>query len=66
MAVLVRSCVLSGVDASLVEIEVDLSGGLPKTVLVGLAGNAVREGLERVEIALNSWCRAPMPKRQRS
>jgi magnesium chelatase family protein len=54
MAAFVRSCVLSGVDASLVEIEVDLSGGLPKTVLVGLAGNAVREGLERVEIALKT------------
>src|SRR4051794_12996959 len=43
---------LVGIDAVPVEAEVDVSPGLPKTVLVGLPEAAVRESVHRVERAL--------------
>jgi magnesium chelatase family protein len=43
---------LLGIDAVPVEAEVDVSGGLPKTVLVGLPELAVRESIHRIERAL--------------
>src|SRR5229473_5670951 len=43
---------LTGIDAVPVEVEVDASAGLPKTVLVGLPEMAVRESVHRVERAL--------------
>jgi magnesium chelatase family protein len=43
---------LVGIDAVPVEAEVDVSTGLPKTVLVGLPEMAVRESVHRVERAL--------------
>jgi magnesium chelatase family protein len=44
-----------GVDAYLVDVEVDVArGGLPKFVLVGLPDAAVRESAERVAVALRS------------
>lgn len=43
---------LTGVDARLVDIEVHLGGGLPTFSAVGLPGAAVREGLDRIRVAL--------------
>src|SRR6202162_5764072 len=43
---------LVGIDAAPVEAEVDVSAGLPKTVLVGLPEPAVRESIHRIERAL--------------
>src|SRR6202790_3632744 len=43
---------LVGIDAAPVEAEVDVSAGLPKTVLVGLPELAVRESIHRIERAL--------------
>ncbi len=43
---------LVGIDAVPVEAEVDVSAGLPKTVLVGLPETAVRESVHRIERAL--------------
>jgi len=44
-----------GVDAYLVDVEVDVArGGIPKFVLVGLPDAAVRESAERVAVALRS------------
>ncbi len=43
---------LVGIDAVHVEVEVDVSAGLPKTVLVGLPEMAVRESVHRIERAL--------------
>lgn len=43
---------LQGIEAVPVEVEVDASAGLPKTVLVGLPEMAVRESLHRIERAL--------------
>jgi magnesium chelatase family protein len=43
---------LVGIDALPVEVEVDASAGLPKTVLVGLPEMAVKESVHRIERAL--------------
>src|SRR6266446_431866 len=47
-----RTYALVGIDAVPVEVEVDASAGLPKTVLVGLPEMAVRESVHRIERAL--------------
>src|SRR5262249_56780668 len=43
---------LVGIDAVPVEVEVDASPGLPKTVLVGLPEMAVKESTHRIERSL--------------
>lgn len=45
---------LVGVQASLVEVEVALGPGLPGTVIVGLADQAVKESKERCRAAVSS------------
>jgi magnesium chelatase family protein len=44
--------VLLGIEARLVEVEVDVGGGLPAISAVGLPDSAVREGIDRVRAAL--------------
>ena len=58
------SYTLIGIDATPVEVEVDVSSAsMPKTVLVGLAEAAVRESTHRVERALvNSGYRRPIDR----
>src|SRR5437016_11854732 len=43
---------LVGIEGVPVEVEVDASAGLPKTVLVGLPEMAVKESVHRIERAL--------------
>ena len=43
-----------GIDAFLVEVETDISPGLPSYILVGLPDNAVRESRERVSSAISN------------
>ncbi len=43
-----------GIDAFLVEVETDISPGLPSYTLVGLPDNAVRESRERVSSAISN------------
>jgi magnesium chelatase family protein len=47
-----RSAAVLGIDAYPVEVEVDLSNGLPSFATVGLPQGAVKEGRERVTAAL--------------
>jgi magnesium chelatase family protein len=58
------SYTLVGIDATPVEVEVDVSfSSQPKTVLVGLAETAVRESTYRVERAIvNSGYRRPIDR----
>ncbi|MEK7678679.1 MAG: magnesium chelatase domain-containing protein, partial [Deltaproteobacteria bacterium] len=44
----VLSSATFGIDAYIVEVEVDLSGGLPFFSTVGLPDNAVKESKDRV------------------
>ncbi len=46
------SFALVGIEAVSVEVEVDVTAGLPKTILVGLPELAVRESVHRIERAL--------------
>ncbi len=48
------TCSLLGVDAILVEIEVDLAHGLPCFNMVGLPDNIVRESKDRVKTAIHN------------
>ncbi len=50
----VLSATLSGVDALMVQVEVDLAQGLPSFATVGLAEGAVREAKDRVRAAIKN------------
>ncbi len=43
-----------GIDAYLIEIEVDVANGLPQVIIVGLPDQAVKESKERVRSALKN------------
>ncbi len=45
---------LSGIDAVFVEVEADVSNGLPATIIVGLPDTAVQESRERVRSAIRN------------
>ena len=59
----VLSAAVLGVDAYLVEVEVDISSGLPHFTTVGLPEGAVRESKERVRSAIKN-CRYEFPQRR--
>ncbi len=48
------SIAITGVEAEIVEVELDLSGGLVGIRIVGLPDNAVRESADRVKSALKN------------
>lgn len=48
----IRSAAVLGVDAYLMDVEVDLANGMPSFATVGLPHGAVKEGRERVTAAL--------------
>ncbi len=50
----VRSAALVGLDAHLIDVEVDISGGLPQFTVVGLPDATVRESRDRVRAALKN------------
>jgi len=59
----VNTLVLTGIEASIVQVEVDLHSGLPGFEIVGLASAAVKEARERVRSALrNSGYKFPNTK----
>ncbi|PTX61284.1 magnesium chelatase family protein [Melghirimyces profundicolus] len=52
-----------GIDGYIVEVEVDISNGLPTFDLVGLPDSAVRESRDRVRAAVkNSGCQFPLQR----
>lgn len=63
MLVKVSSAALLGIEAYLVEVEVDISTGLPGFITVGLPDAAVRESKERVRAALKN-CGYEFPSRK--
>src|SRR6187200_1320747 len=50
----VRSVALVGLDAHLIDVEVDIAGGLPQFSVVGLPDATVRESRDRVRAALKN------------
>src|SRR5512138_1276842 len=59
----VLSAALVGIDAYLVEVEVDLAGGLPGYQIVGLAAAATIEGKVRIRAALENSGLAVPPRK---
>ena len=57
----VFSCAIVGLDGAIVEVEADISPGLPKFIVVGLPDTALQEARERVRSAIrNSGYTFPM------
>ena len=54
MLATVLSATLAGVEAQMVQVEVDLAQGLPSFATVGLAEGAVREAKDRVRAAIRN------------
>jgi len=50
----ITSCAVVGLDGVVVEVEVDVGQGLPKTIIVGLPDAAVQESRERVRSAIRN------------
>ncbi len=50
----IKSASLAGIKALPVEVEVDVSRGLPNFVVVGLADNAIKESKERIRSAIKN------------
>jgi magnesium chelatase family protein len=50
----VKTCGLNGIDAYLVEVEVDISNGIPAFDIVGLGDTIVKESRERVRSAIRN------------
>src|SRR5690554_3517126 len=50
----INSCALVGIDGHMVEVEVDISNGMPSFSLVGLPDAAVKESKERVYSAIKN------------
>jgi len=59
----VTTCAVVGLEGFIVEVEVDISPGLPSFTIVGLPDAAVQEAKERVRVAIrNSGCTFPMKR----
>ncbi len=59
----VISCAVVGLEGAIVEVEADISPGLPSFTVVGLPDTAVQEARERVRAAIrNSDCTFPMKR----
>ncbi len=54
MLVRVLASTIAGIDALPVEVETDISKGLPSCTIVGLPGGAVRESADRVRTAIRN------------
>lgn len=54
MLAVINSLTLAGMDAQAIQVEVDVSSGLPCFDLVGLPDTAVRESKERVRTAIKN------------
>lgn len=50
----IKTCVLQGLEGDVVEVETDLSRGMPQFNIVGLPDMAINEAKERVRTAINN------------
>ncbi|MDD4188893.1 MAG: YifB family Mg chelatase-like AAA ATPase [Eubacteriales bacterium] len=54
MISIVYSCMVIGIEGYMVEVEIDISNGLPGFDIVGLGGTAIKESRERVRSAIKN------------
>ena len=57
------SAAIQGIDALLIQVEADVSNGLPGLELVGFLASEVREAKERVRVAIHNTGITLLPKR---
>lgn len=50
----VKTCILNGLEGTLVEVETDISKGIPTFSIVGLGDTAIKESKERVRSAISN------------
>ena len=50
----VNSCCTSGIDANLVDVEIDVAGGLPGFSIIGLPDTTIRESRDRIKAAIKN------------
>ena len=63
MLTILKSSALNGIESILIDVEVDISKGMPGFSIVGLPDNAIKESLERVKTAIsNSGHKFPQSK----
>ena len=48
------SCCMRGIDADLIEVEIDVSKGVPAFNIVGLADKSINEAKERISVAMRA------------
>ncbi len=59
----VKTCVLQGLEGHIIDVEVDISNGLPQLSIVGLADMSIKESKERVRSAIkNSGFKFPLSR----
>ena len=57
------SAAVIGLEAEIIEVEADVSNGLPATIIVGLPDTSIQESKERVKTAIkNSSCSYPQTR----
>lgn len=49
-----HSACLHGIDGVIIQVEVDLTNGLPQTSIIGLPDSSIRESVERVRAAIKN------------
>ena len=54
MLSIIKSMALRGIDAYLVEVQADVTGGLPEFDIVGLPNISIREAKERIRVAIKN------------
>ena len=59
----VKTCILQGLEGHIIDVEVDVSNGLPQLSIVGLADMSIKESKERVRTAIkNSNFKFPLSR----
>lgn len=59
----VKTCILQGLEGHMIDVEVDISNGLPQLNIVGLADMSIKESKERVRSAIkNSKFKFPLSR----
>lgn len=59
----VKTCILQGLEGHIIDVEVDISRGLPQLSIVGLADMSIKEAKERVRSAItNSEFQFPLSR----
>ncbi|MDO5028050.1 MAG: YifB family Mg chelatase-like AAA ATPase [Bacillota bacterium] len=59
----IKTCALEGLEGHIIDVETDISRGMPKFMLVGLPATSIKESIERARAAIrNSGLEFPVAK----